>query len=198
VVAGCSASTVNRQRRRARRGGRVYLHTRGAGPPARKHARQDGPARAETVQRHPEPRPIGHAAGTRASQGVIKGVWRSWPKGGLNWAFVWGAGDENRTRTISLGTQQIGASDRTELGNRCTVSDRQGPRGTRANGPPMASGLMAGGCWPMARTAAVAGDRQEALWLRHLLLYASPTSVMCVGLGVVQIPSARAACPIGR
>jgi hypothetical protein len=49
-----------------------------------------------------------------------------------------GAGDGNRTRTISLGNQQIGASDRPDLDNRCTASDRDGPCDTGVNGPPMA------------------------------------------------------------
>ena len=55
-------------------------------------------------------------------------------------AFCRGAGDENRTRTISLGIRPIGASDRPELGSRCTASDRHGPCDTRLNGPPMARG----------------------------------------------------------
>jgi len=38
-----------------------------------------------------------------------------------------GAGDENRTRTISLGIRPIGASDRPDLGNRCTAIDRHAP-----------------------------------------------------------------------
>ena len=54
-----------------------------------------------------------------------------------------GAGDGNLTRTISLGIRQIGASDRANLGSRCTASDRQGPCGTGVNGPPMARGLIA-------------------------------------------------------
>jgi hypothetical protein len=51
------------------------------------------------------------------------------------------AGDENRTRTISLGNQQIGASDRADLGT--TASDRHEPHVTGVNGPLMARGLMA-------------------------------------------------------
>src|SRR5690242_5630824 len=58
-----------------------------------------------------------------------------------NWSFG-GAGDGNRTRTISLGTRPVGASDRPDLGIRCTASDRQGPLDTRANGPLMAHSLM--------------------------------------------------------
>jgi hypothetical protein len=57
-------------------------------------------------------------------------------------AFHRGAGDENRTRTISLGIRPIGASDRPDLGTRCTASDRHGPCDTGANGPPMAHGLI--------------------------------------------------------
>jgi len=49
-----------------------------------------------------------------------------------------GAGDGNRTRTISLGIRPIGASDRPDLGIRCTASDRHGLCDTGANGPPMA------------------------------------------------------------
>lgn len=49
-----------------------------------------------------------------------------------------GAGDVNRTRTISLGNQQIGALDRADLDIRCTASDREGPCHTGVNGPPMA------------------------------------------------------------
>jgi len=99
-----------------------------------------------------------------------------------------GAGDENRTRTISLGIQQIGAFDRTELGNRCAVSDRQGPCGIRANGPPMAHGLMAGGRWPIGKDRSGGGDRLEALWLLHMLLHASLTSVICADWGPLRYP----------
>jgi len=49
-----------------------------------------------------------------------------------------GAGDGNRTRTISLGIRQIGAADRPDLDIRCTASGRDGPCETRVNGPPMA------------------------------------------------------------
>jgi hypothetical protein len=41
--------------------------------------------------------------------------------------FHVGAGDGNRTRTISLGICPIRGSDRPELGSRCTVSDRDRP-----------------------------------------------------------------------
>ena len=44
--------------------------------------------------------------------------------------------------TISLGNQQIGASDRPDLDIRCTASDRDGPCDTRVNGPPMARGVV--------------------------------------------------------
>jgi hypothetical protein len=57
--------------------------------------------------------------------------------------FRRGAGDGNRTRTISLGIRQIRAFDHPELGSRCTASDRQRPCGTRVNGPPMARSLTA-------------------------------------------------------
>jgi hypothetical protein len=56
-----------------------------------------------------------------------------------------GAGDGNRTRTISLGIQQIGVSDLTDLGTRHTVGDRDVPFDTGANGPPMARGPIASG-----------------------------------------------------
>ena len=46
-------------------------------------------------------------------------------------AFLRGAGDENRTRTISLGIRQIRVPDRPDLGNRYTASDRQRPCDTR-------------------------------------------------------------------
>jgi len=49
-----------------------------------------------------------------------------------------GAGDGNRTRTVSLGICPIRGSDRPDLGTRCTASDRQGPCDTGSNGPPMA------------------------------------------------------------
>jgi hypothetical protein len=52
--------------------------------------------------------------------------------------FHSGAGDENRTATISLGNQQIGGLDRPDLDIRCTSSDRDGPCDTGVNGPPMA------------------------------------------------------------
>jgi hypothetical protein len=72
-----------------------------------------------------------------------------------------GAGDENRTRTISLGIRPIGASDRPELGSRCAASDRHGPYDTIANGPPMADGLgrssyRAQGCAGIGWTVSVA------------------------------------------
>jgi hypothetical protein len=57
--------------------------------------------------------------------------------------FHSGAGDENRTATISLGIRQIGAPDRPDLGTRPTASDRDGPHDTRANGPSMARSLIA-------------------------------------------------------
>ena len=60
----------------------------------------------------------------------------------VSWAGMMGAGDGNRTRTVSLANQQIGASDRPDLDIRCTASDRQGPCDTRVNGPPMARGSM--------------------------------------------------------
>jgi len=53
-------------------------------------------------------------------------------------AFISGAGDENRTRTFSLGIRPIQAPDRPDLGSRCTVSDRYGLYGTMAIGPLMA------------------------------------------------------------
>ena len=62
-----------------------------------------------------------------------------------------GAGEGNRTPTISLGIRRIGASDRPDLDIRCTASDRDGPHDTGVNGPPMAragalgaAGLVAG------------------------------------------------------
>jgi hypothetical protein len=42
-----------------------------------------------------------------------------------------GAGDGNRTRTISLGIRPIGVSDLPDLGIRCTASDRHEPCDTR-------------------------------------------------------------------
>jgi len=54
-----------------------------------------------------------------------------------------GAGDGNRTRTISLGIRPIGASDRRELGSRYTASDRHEPCDTRVNGPLMARAPIA-------------------------------------------------------
>jgi hypothetical protein len=56
-----------------------------------------------------------------------------------------GAGDGNRTRTISLGIRQIGVPDLRDLGTRRTASDRDGPCDTGVNGPPMARGLTAPG-----------------------------------------------------
>src|SRR5262249_3447800 len=46
--------------------------------------------------------------------------------------------------TVSLGIRPIGPSDRSDLGTRCTVSDRHGPCDTGTNGPPMAHGQMLG------------------------------------------------------
>jgi hypothetical protein len=53
----------------------------------------------------------------------------------LTWAFVVGAGEGNRTPTVTLGIRPIGASDRPDLGTRRTVSDRDGPDDIPANGP---------------------------------------------------------------
>jgi hypothetical protein len=53
-----------------------------------------------------------------------------------------GEGDENGTRTLSLGIRPIGAADRPDLGIRRTASDRHVPHDTRANGPPMARRLI--------------------------------------------------------
>ena len=53
-----------------------------------------------------------------------------------------GAGDENRTRTISLGIRPIRISDRPGLGIRRTAGNRDGPWDTGGNGPPMARGLI--------------------------------------------------------
>jgi hypothetical protein len=50
-------------------------------------------------------------------------------------AFRRGAGDENRTRTISLGIQPIQPTDPPELGIQRTASGRDGPCHTGANGP---------------------------------------------------------------
>src|SRR5215510_8187885 len=61
-----------------------------------------------------------------------------------------GAGDGNRTRTISLGIRQIRVPDRPELGSRCTASDRHRPCDTGVNGPPMARRLTSGCGWPTA------------------------------------------------
>ncbi len=80
--------------------------------------------------------PIGHA-GT----GLLPDVTEPLDCIGLELGFR-GAGDGNRTRTISLGNQQIGAPDHADLGTRCTASDRHGPYDTRVNGPPMARGPM--------------------------------------------------------
>ena len=59
-----------------------------------------------------------------------------------------GAGDGNRTRTISLGIRSIGASDRTDPGSRHTGSTVIDPCDTRANGPPRAQGPPASGRSP--------------------------------------------------
>jgi len=61
---------------------------------------------------------------------------------GADLGFRRGAGDGNRTRTVSLGIRQIRSSDRPDLGTRCTASDRHRPCDTGVNGPLMARGLM--------------------------------------------------------
>jgi hypothetical protein len=72
--------------------------------------------------------------------------------------------DENRTRTISLGNQQIAAPDRPDLRIRCTASDRHGPYATGVNGPSMARGPAAFGGWPrglrLASSASAPGSRR--------------------------------------
>jgi hypothetical protein len=50
-------------------------------------------------------------------------------------AFRRGAGDGNRTRTISLGIRQIWVPDAPDVGGRCTASDPDGPSDALANGP---------------------------------------------------------------
>jgi len=55
-------------------------------------------------------------------------------------AFLSGAGDENRTRTISLGIRQIEAVSGFDLGMWLTVHDRIGPLAPEANGLLMARG----------------------------------------------------------
>jgi hypothetical protein len=106
----------------------------------------------------------------------------------LTWAFT-----VERVTRIELAlsaweSDRSGAFDRTELGNRCAASDRQGPCGIRANGPPMAHGLMAGGRWPIGKDRSGGGDRLEALWLLHMLLHASLTSVICADWGPLRYP----------
>jgi hypothetical protein len=64
------------------------------------------------------------------------------PKNPADLDLYVGAGDGNRTRTISLGIRPIGAPDRPDLAIRCTASDRHRPCDTRVNGPPMARGPM--------------------------------------------------------
>jgi hypothetical protein len=55
-------------------------------------------------------------------------------------AFIRGAGDENRTRTISLGIRQIRGQCGSDLVIRLTARDRNSPSATVPNGPPMARG----------------------------------------------------------
>jgi hypothetical protein len=56
----------------------------------------------------------------------------------LNWALALGAGDENRTRTISLGICTIRAVARPDLRSEVSASDRERPLLTGVNGTPMA------------------------------------------------------------
>jgi hypothetical protein len=58
-----------------------------------------------------------------------------------------GAGDGNRTRTISLGISTIHAATQPDLRRRVPVSDREGPLFTGVNGP-----LMARRSWPELRS----------------------------------------------
>src|SRR5215470_9827140 len=61
------------------------------------------------------------------------------PDNGTNPALsAWESGVSDHRH--ALGIRPIGASDRLELGSRCTVSDRDGPYETAVNGPPMAHG----------------------------------------------------------
>ena len=53
----------------------------------------------------------------------------------LTWAFAVGASDENRTRTISLGSGAATATRRADLAVRPVPSDRDCPLVTLANGP---------------------------------------------------------------
>jgi hypothetical protein len=88
--------------------------------------------------------------------------------------FLRGAGDENRTRTISLGIRQIRPSDRPDLGIRYTANDRDEPCDTWVNGAPMARVLIAsvtasaGGLLPPCPLASIRHNRPPTI-RRHSL-----------------------------
>jgi hypothetical protein len=52
----------------------------------------------------------------------------------LTWDYLVGAGDGNRTRTISLGIYGIRAVIRPDLRGELSVSDREGPQVAGFNG----------------------------------------------------------------
>ena len=89
-----------------------------------------------------------------------------------------GAGDRNRTRTISLGIRPIGAPDRPDLGIRHTASDCHGPCDTGDNGPPMARRLIDPGTGqnPSTRPAAASAWRTACAAVHHSPLIEDPGS----------------------
>jgi hypothetical protein len=64
----------------------------------------------------------------------------------LTWAYCLGAGDENRTRTISLGICPVGAAKPPDLGGGVSTNDR--PLITGINGPLMARRCPVAEVWP--------------------------------------------------
>ena len=101
-------------------------HARQEAEPAdRCHARQDGEARAKANSLHSRPLSsgIGHATGTtrpppQGDQSAISRI------PALSWPDVIGAGDENRTRTVSLGRPPITAAGAAEQAVRFTGTAR--------------------------------------------------------------------------
>jgi hypothetical protein len=80
---------------------------------------------------------IGHAAGTQARQTLVAGRVMSLIMP-LSWAGGVGAGDGNRTRTVSLEADQSPAVRAAELGIRVSASDRGCQPFTGVNGTLMA------------------------------------------------------------
>ena len=97
----------------------------------------------------------------------------------LTWAFVGGAGDGNRTRTVSLGICAIRALMASDLRDGLSMSDRERPFLTGVNGTLMARrsspdlrleglGLTSAGCRAPNRISSSGRSRPDRFKLVRL------------------------------